>query len=123
MEQTETLSKYDRQYGAIYDVGLASKPSTIKNVQVVTGKTETFIVQTIRHSENGDYIFVECVDESGTIRLALPPKVANIIAAQRDALTSRRRSISSRAVMQARKDAGEVFGFQKGRKEGRNAGK
>jgi hypothetical protein len=112
----ETLSKYDQVYGGIRDVGLSTKPSTIKNA-TWTGKSETFVVQTIRHPDNGDYIFIECMDETGVIRLALPPKVSNLIASQRDALTKRRRSISSRASIKARIDGGEVLGFAKKRKE------
>jgi hypothetical protein len=111
--QQESLSKYDRLYGGLHDVGLSSKPSTVKNVQTITGKSETFVVQTIRHHEYGDHIFIECMDESGVIRLALPPKVSNLIASQREALTKRRRSISSKTAIKARIAAGEVFGFAK----------
>lgn len=107
----EVVSKYDRLYGGIHDIGLSTKPSTVKNVQTITGKTETFVIQTIRHAENGDYIFLECMDETGVVRLALPPKVANLIASQRESLTKRRRSIVSKAAMKTRKDAGEVLGF------------
>jgi hypothetical protein len=53
-------------------------------------------------------IFVEVMDENGVTRLALPPRVAALIASQRDALTARRRSIASKALAQARKDRGEV---------------
>lgn len=112
-ELHEGLSKYDRLYGGLHDVGLSSKPSTVKNVQTITGKSETYVIQTIRHEENGDYIFIECMDETGVTRLALPPKVSNLIASQRDALTKRRRSISSRASMRARIASGEVLGFAK----------
>lgn len=107
-----TVSKYDRLYGGLRDVSLVTKPSTIKLVQPLTGQSETFVIQTMRHEE-GDYIFIERLDESGVVRLALPPKVAALIASQRDALTKRRRSISSRATMRARMDAGEVIGFKK----------
>lgn len=116
MEQQEGLSKYDRLYGGLHDVGLCSKPSTIKNVQTITGKSETFVVQTIRHHENGDYIFIECMDETGVIRMALPPRVSALIASQREALTKRRRSIISKASIKARMDAGEVIGFAKKKK-------
>lgn len=68
----ETISKYDRTYGGVLDIGLSTKPSTIKIVQSLTGQ-----------------------------------------AAQRESLTKRRRSISSRASMKARMDAGEVIGFQR----------
>ena len=108
-----TINKYDRMYGGLLDVSLPTKPSTIKNVQRITGQTETFVIQTLRHEEFGDYIFIECMDESGVTRLALPPKVANAIAAQRDSLTKRRRSIASRTTMRNRMANGEVLGFQK----------
>jgi hypothetical protein len=111
--EENTISKYDRLYGGLMDVSLFTKPSTIKTVQAITGKTETFVIQTCLHEENGHYVFIECLDENGVVRLALPPKVANLIASQREAVSKRRRSISSRAVMKARMDAGEVIGFQK----------
>jgi hypothetical protein len=108
-----TIQKYDRMYGGLIDVSLSTKPSTVKVVQALTGRAETFIVQTLRHEEYGDYIFVECADESGLIRLALPPKVANAIAAQREALTKRRRSIASRASMRNRMAGGYTPNFRK----------
>ena len=110
--QYDTISKYDRVYGGLHDVSLFTKPSTIKNVQAITGKTETFVVQSCRH-EQGDFVFIECMDENGVVRLALPPKVANAIAAQRDSLTKRRRSIASRNTMKTRMESGEVLGFQR----------
>jgi hypothetical protein len=108
-----TINKYDRLYGGLHDVALFTKPSTIKSVTTLTGRTETFVIQSCRHEDVGDYIFVECMDESGVTRLALPPKVANAIAAQRESLTKRRRSIASRVAMRARMDAGEVITFKK----------
>jgi hypothetical protein len=109
----DSISKYDRQYGGLIDVSLSTKPSIVKVVQPVTGQAETFIVQTLRHEEKGDYIFVECADESGLVRLVLPPKVSNAIASQRDALSKRRRSIASRAVMRERMARGHVPNFAK----------
>jgi len=107
------VHKYDRMYGNLLDVSLATKPSTVKVVQPLTGRAETFIVQTLRHADNGDYIFIECADENGLMRLALPPKVANALASQRDSLTKRRRSIASRTAMKNRMAAGEVINFKK----------
>ena len=111
--EPETIDKYDRLYGAMHDVALLTKPSTVKLVQPLTGKTETFVIQTARHEDSGDYIFLERMDENGVTRVAIPPKVANLIASQRESLTKRRRSISSRAAMKARMDAGEVIGFRR----------
>jgi predicted aspartyl protease len=107
------IQKYDRIYGNLIDVSLSTKPSTVKVVQPLTARAETFIIQTVRHDENGDYIFVECADEGGLVRLVLPPKVANAIAAQRESLTKRRRSIASRAAMKQRMARGEVINFKK----------
>jgi hypothetical protein len=84
-----------------------------QSIQTITGKAETFVVETARHEELGDYVFVECVDEAGVIRLCLPPRVANAIASQRDSLTSRRRSIASKAVAKMRMERGEIPGFMK----------
>lgn len=114
-DNDNTIQKYDRIRGRMQDVALFTKPSTVRNVESMTGRSETFVVETCRHEELGDYIFVECVDESGTVRLCLPPKVANAIASQRESLTSRRRSIASKAVAKARKDRGELPGFMKGK--------
>jgi len=116
MNDESTVSKFDRIRGNLDGVALFTKPSTIKNVQAITGKAETFVIETCRRDDLGDFIFVECVDESGVTRLALPPKVSAIIASQRDSLTKRRRSAASKRVAQARKDRGEVPGFMRKKK-------
>src|SRR5215471_5405253 len=67
MTDTATLTKYDRLRGGLEGVALFTKPSTVQHVQNLTGKTETFVVQSCRYEEHGgDYIFVQCVDEGGT---------------------------------------------------------
>jgi hypothetical protein len=109
--------KYDRLYGGMLDGGaIFTKPSTVKVVQPLTGKAETFIVQTARHEELGDHVFIEAIDESGVVRLALPPKVANALASHRDSLTKRRRSIASRAQMKSRMERGGLPGFMRARR-------
>jgi hypothetical protein len=113
---TNSVTKYDRLRGGLEGVALFTKPSTVRNIETITGRAETFMVETGRH-ENGDYIFVECTDETGTTRLCLPPRVSNLIASHRDALTARRRSIASKATARARKDRGELPGFMKGKKK------
>jgi len=51
------------------------------------------------------------MDDSAVVRLALPPKVANAIAGQRDSLTARRRSIASKASAKTRRERGESPGL------------
>jgi hypothetical protein len=115
--QYETITKYDRIYGSLHNVALHTKPTTIKVVEPVTGKTETFVIQTFRHvgadGTAGDYVFIERMDEAGVVRMVLPPKATSAVGSQKDSLTKRRRSISSKAVMKARIASGEVLGFQK----------
>ena len=116
MPDDYTVNKYDRLYAGLQDVSLWTRPSTIKMVQALTGKSETFHLQTARHADLGDYIFIEYTDEAGTVRLALPPKAANAIASQRDSLTARRRSITAKRLAQERKDRGELPGFMRKKK-------
>ena len=108
-----TIQKYDRMYGNLLDVSIHTKPSTVKVVQPLTGRAETFIVQTLRHEDNGDYIFIECADENGLVRIVLPPKVSSAVASQRESLTKRRRSIASKAAMRSRIAGGYVPTFKK----------
>jgi hypothetical protein len=79
----------------------------------LTGQSQLFIVQTYRQREQGDTIFLECVTNEGTVRIALPPQVANAIARQRNALTKITRSKTGKAIAQARKERGELPGFMK----------
>jgi hypothetical protein len=86
------MRELGRIRGGLAEIAMFTKPSTVKSVQALTGKSETFVVETCRHEELGDYIFVEMLDENGVVRIALPLKVANLIASQHDAPTARRRS-------------------------------
>lgn len=108
-----TITKYDRIRGGLHDVAMFTKPSTIKNVQAITGKSESFIVETARSADLGDYIFIEALDDTGLTRLCLPPKVAAVIASQRDSLTARRRSKAAQRVARERRDRGELPGFMR----------
>lgn len=114
METYETISKYDRRRAGLQGHALFTRPSTVKvsDVTGVTGRAETFVVDTAREPEQGDYIFIECVDESAHVtRLCLPPKVADAIAGQRDSLTARRRSAAAQRLAAERKAAGIKPGF------------
>lgn len=111
------ISKYDRIRGELVGVALFTKPSTIKHVQPLTGESQTFIVETARLEDKGDTIFVECMDSSGLVRIALPAKVADAISRQRDSLTSKTRSKAAQARAEADKKNGIVPGFMR-RKRG-----
>jgi hypothetical protein len=107
-----------------YDLTLASvdgradvthtKASTVRRVIPLTGEAQTFIVQTYR-CEDGDFAFIEYLDNEGPIRLALPPKVTLLLARQRDSLTTtgRRKRGKERAARD--KAAGIQPGFKRKR--------
>ena len=113
IETHQTINKFDRIYGGMQDVSLKTKPSTVKYVQPITGKSEAFIVQTFRHEELGDFIFIEHLDEDGVTRTALPPKVSSLLGSQRDSLTKTSRSRRGKRVMEERMANGYVPTFAK----------
>src|SRR5438309_10062924 len=94
---------FDRQIGALHGIPdvLSTKSSVVNTVTPVVGDSQTFTIQTYRLPEIGDTIFLQCVNKNGTIRIALPAPVANAIARQRGALSSRSRSKRAKAVAQA----------------------
>jgi hypothetical protein len=119
MDNDNQISRYDRIRGALEGVALFSKQSTIRTVTQLTGRSETFVIETGRHAEQGDYIFIEVIGENQSVtRVCLPPKAADAVASQREALTTRRRRIAGKRIAQERKDRGELPGFMKGKKGG-----
>jgi hypothetical protein len=45
----ETINKFDRMLGGLQDGNaLRTKPSTIQNIESITGSAETFTIQTVR---------------------------------------------------------------------------
>lgn len=124
--ENNTVSKYDRLRGGLEGVAQFTSPSTIVNVETLTGREETFVVERCR-TEHGDYAFVRLMDESGVTRIALPPKVLNALARQYDSLTTNGRIRRGRAIAKARKEAGLEPGFmkyvraKKGKKRGKGA--
>lgn len=115
--------RYDRQIGALHGLpdALSTKSSTIEIQTPMVGNAETFIVQTYRQKDIGDTIFLKHIAGDRTIRIAIPPDVADAIARQRDSLTGRMRSKAAKANAQARKDRGELPGFMKGKKAARKS--
>ena len=110
---------FDEVIGRLHSLPdtISVQPTVLRNVPTLgVGKTQLYVVQTFRQREEGDTIFLECVNDAGTIRLVIPPTVANTIARQRDQLTAKSRSKASSASAQARKDRGEKPAFMRGKK-------
>lgn len=116
-----SVDPFDRILGSLHGLPdiTSTKPATIRTMTPLLGTSEMFIVQTYRQREQGDIIFLECVSRAGTVRLALPPQVADTIARQRDALTGKSRSRAAKANMEARMSRGEVPAFLKKKKGGK----
>lgn len=106
---------FDRLLGGLHGIPdvACTKPSTIRTVTPIVGTSQVFIVQTYRQRDIGDTIFLECVTKEGTVRIAIPPTVADSIARQRETLTGKSRSRAATASAQARKQRGEIPGFMR----------
>lgn len=117
-DNTKMPDSFDRLIGALHGLPdvVTTKPSTIRTLVPFLGSAQTFIVQTYRQKDNGDTIFIECVHGDGSFRLAIPPKIAEAIARQRDALGGKMRSKTAKALAQGRKERGEVPGFLRAKK-------
>jgi hypothetical protein len=90
--------------------------STVRHLTPVTDFSQTWIVRTYRAKDEGDHVFLEYIGTEGSVRIALPPAVAQAIARQRDALTDISRSRAAKAEAARRKAAGIEPGFKKKRK-------
>lgn len=126
--------EFDRAQGMLDGLTGVTKtqPSTIVSCPPMgVGGSRTYIVYTVRQrdehderSRSRDTVFLQAVMPDRTVRLALPPEVADAIARQRDALTSRGRSKQAKANAAARKAAGwkpNTEGLRKARGKRRRA--
>lgn len=128
-QEYQTVDAFDRQLGQL--TGLPDSNHTKATTIVISNmvETATYIVQTYRVRDKGestvsrlnsqiigDTIFVQRVDKEGADRLALPPRVAEAIARQRDALTDKSRSAAAKTVAAERKAAGIQPAFLKTKK-------
>lgn len=107
---------YDRQLAALHDLPdvVRTKTATVRVVPPLgVGGSQVFIVQTYRQRERGDSIFLETVSQAGTVRLVIPPAVADTIARQRDTLTSKTRSRAAKQTAQDRLAQGLAPAFLK----------
>jgi hypothetical protein len=87
----------------------------VRSLSSVLELSQTFIVQTYRQRDEGDTIFIEYIGVEGSLRLALPPVVLDVIARQRDAITGKSRSKAAKANALDRMARGIEPGFNKGR--------
>lgn len=108
-----SIHPYDRLLGGLDGLPdvVHTRPSTVRAIVPLLGQAQTWIIQTFRQADQGDTIFLEVVSAEGSIRIALPPKVAAAISRQRDSLTKQSRSRASKQVAQDRMARGEAPAF------------
>ena len=106
---------YDRMISALSGLPdvVHSRPTTIRTLTPLLGNSQTYIVQTYRQKERGDTIFLESMGREGSLRIVLPPQVAEVISRQRDVLTTKNRRRAAKHVAQERMDRGEMPAFLK----------
>jgi hypothetical protein len=109
----DSIHPYDRLLGALDGLPdvVHTRPTTVRTITPLIGNAETWIDQTYRQLGQGDTVFLEAVSAQGSVRLALPPKVAAAIARQRDSLTKQNRRKASKQAAQDRMDRGEAPAF------------
>lgn len=94
-----------------------TKATTVRHLTPVKEEAQTFIIQTLRapaaDAVGGDFIFVEYIGTEGSTRIVLPPGVADVIARQRDALTTKNRKRAAKERAAADKAAGIAPGFMR----------
>jgi hypothetical protein len=104
---TEARS-YDRLMAALDGLpdSARSRPTPVRVITPLLGNVETFIVQTFRHKDEGDTIFIEHTGPEGYERYYLPPGVVRVLMRQRDQLETINRRKAGRALAEQRKAAG-----------------
>lgn len=95
MDDRVQRDTFDRVLGTLDGLPNVHKarPSTVTTIMPLIGKSQTYVVQTLKTDE-GNFLFLQMVDAEGRARIVVPPKVAAAIYRQRDSLvkTARRQA-------------------------------
>ena len=86
---------------------ISTKPSTVTVLSPVLDRSQTWICETFRQTEKGDTIFLQHIGAGGSMRIVIPPGVADLIARQRDALATKNRRKGARRAYETRGAAGD----------------
>ena len=110
---SDRIDLFDRLVGSLDGLPDVrhTRPSTITSAIPMIGSVQTFVVQTYRQREAGDTILLQMIDSEGGDRIIIPPRVADAIARQRDALTHATRRAIGRELAAARAARGEEPAF------------
>lgn len=96
---------FDRIYGSMH--GLPdhewSRPTTVTSALPMIGRTQTYVLQTVRTPEGGNVGFLQMVDAEGRARIVIPEKVMAALFRHREQLMKRGQRERGRDQMAARK--------------------
>lgn len=97
-EEPRRIDPFDRLIGKIDGLPdvTKSRPTTVTTVMPILGNAQTYVVQTYKDRDEGFFVFLQMVDADGRARISIPPKVAQAIYRQRDALTKASRRQAGR---------------------------
>ncbi len=121
---TEARSKlgdlFDRQMRSFHGLPdvVKTAPTTVRALSKFYEAAQTFIIQTVRQKDEGDTIFLEYIGAEGSLRVCLPPVVAQTLKRHFDALSTKSRSKAGKMRAEADKAAGIEPGFMQ--KKARN---
>lgn len=119
MSESHMPDEFDRLLGALHDLpDVVEVVNTTHTVEPLVGNAKTFIVRTIRQTGIGDTIFLHVVGKDLNVRLTLPAKVSDLIARQRDVLTTKGKRKQGRRIAAERKAAGIQPAFLVKKKRG-----
>lgn len=104
-ERLAQLDEFDRllaEYEGLPQA-LKTQPAIVRVTPFMpVDPVATWTVQTIKHSELGEFVFIERTrggatdDKDRYVRIVIPPKVVALITRQRDALITKARSHAAR---------------------------
>jgi hypothetical protein len=137
-EEKLSPDEFDRTLGKL--IGLPgvthTAPTTVQIITPLLGLAETFIIRTIRQQDRieregkdvaGPQEFTVLLEhtsrEKGFTRLVIPPKVADLIARQRESLTTQARKRTAKRLARERMARGETPGFLRGKAKKRGGKK
>jgi hypothetical protein len=117
-DERERKDRFDRIIGSLHGLPdvMSTKPTTVRAVMPLIGMAQTFIVQTYRQRDGdktSETVFLEYVDEAGSVRMVIPPAVTKVIARQHEALTTRTKLRGAQAAAETRKALGIKPAFLK----------
>jgi len=98
----------------------STKPATVEIITPLLGTSQTFIVRTFRQQQTDEdgkpnpatfTVFLKYIEGTTATKLAIPARVADLIARQREALTDQARRKAGKRAAATRKERGIVSTF------------